>query len=300
MMIKKTLVTLSIIFLLSSQLLAEQFTTAKQLTTATQLHAAEELPIANPVPGGIAIIKLHEDFDQQDKVYFNKKRVLTRKMNNAWQALVGLPLTIKPGTYKIVSITPQGNKTHFQFSVANKDYETRHITIPNKRMVSPSKKDIDRHYKERPLIVAALKEWSEQDNVQTDFIVPVEGRFSSIFGLKRIYNNQKRIRRHTGLDIAAPVGTQIKSPAKGKVIRTGSYFFTGNTVFIDHGQGLVSMYCHLNKTHVKAGQQLEQGQDIGTVGMTGRVSGPHLHWVISLNDTKVDPKLFLPEDVFKK
>ena len=118
-------------------------------------------------------------------------------------------------------------------------------------MVSPTKKDIERHYREKPLIVAALKKWSEHENVQTDFIVPVDGRFSSIFGLRRIYNNQKRIRRHTGLDIAAPVGTLIKSPAKGTVIRTGSYFFTGNTVFIDHGQGLISMYSHLNKTHVK-------------------------------------------------
>jgi murein DD-endopeptidase MepM/ murein hydrolase activator NlpD len=261
---------------------------------------AEILPAALPVPGGIAIINLKDDFKPQSKVYFNKKRVLTRKVNNSWQAMVGLPLKIKPGTYKIVSVDAQGNKKRYQFSVANKDYETRHITIKNKRMVSPTKKDIDRHYKERPLIIAALKQWTELEDVQTDFIVPVEGRFSSIFGLRRIYNNQKRIRRHTGLDIAAPVGTQIKSPAKGTVIRTGSYFFTGNTVFIDHGQGLISMYCHLSKTGVKAGQQLEQGQLIGEVGMTGRVSGPHLHWVISLNNTKVDPKLFLPKDVFKQ
>jgi murein DD-endopeptidase MepM/ murein hydrolase activator NlpD len=167
-------------------------------------------------------------------------------------------------------------------------------------MVSPTKKDIKRHYKEKPFIVAALKTWSDNNNVQTQFSLPVDGRFSSIFGLKRIYNKQKRIRRHTGLDIAAPTGTPIKSPAKGKVIRTGSYFFTGNTVFIDHGQGLISMYSHLNKTHVKAGQILQQGQPIGTVGMTGRVSGPHLHWVVSLNNTKVDPKLFLTANVTKK
>ncbi|MDH5600830.1 MAG: peptidoglycan DD-metalloendopeptidase family protein [Gammaproteobacteria bacterium] len=260
---------------------------------------AEMLPAALPVPGGIAIIDLKDDFNEQAKAYFGKKRVLTRKVNNAWQAMVGLPLKIKPGIHKIFTIDTRGNKKHYPFSVANKDYETRHLTITNKRMVSPTKKDIERHYKERPLILAALKKWTEHENVQTDFIVPVEGRFSSIFGLKRIYNKQKRIRRHTGLDIAAPVGTLIKSPARGTVIRTGSYFFTGNTVFIDHGQGLISMYSHLNKTHVKAGQPLEQGQAIGTIGMTGRVSGPHLHWVISLNNTKVDPKLFLPKDVFK-
>ena len=268
--------------------------------TTLKIATAEIFPTASPVPGGIAIIELDPAFNKQSKVYFWKKRILTRKINNTWQAVVGLPLKIKPGVHKIKIISAQGKKKYQEFSVHNKDYETRHITIKNKRMVSPTKKDIERHYKEKPLIVAALKTWTENNNTQTNFIHPVEGRFSSIFGLKRIYNNQKRIRRHTGLDIAAPVGTAINSPAKGKVIRTGSYFFTGNTVFIDHGQGLISMYCHLNKTNVKAGQLLEQGQNIGTVGMTGRVSGPHLHWVVSLNNTKVDPKLFIKSNAVKK
>ncbi len=265
-----------------------------------KLAIAEVFPTASPVPGGIAIIKLDSDFNNQSKVYFWKKRILTRKVNNTWQALVGLPLKIKAGVHKIKIINALGKKYFQEFSVHNKDYETRHITIKNKRMVSPTKKDIERHYKEKPLIVAALKTWTENSNIQTNFIHPVDGRFSSIFGLKRIYNNQKRIRRHTGLDIAAPTGTAIISPAKGKVVRTGSYFFTGNTVFIDHGQGLISMYCHLDKTNVKVGQELTQAQNIGTVGMTGRVSGPHLHWVVSLNNTKVDPKLFITNNDAEK
>lgn len=261
---------------------------------------AEIFPAALPVPGGIAIIDLKPDFNERAKVFFGKKRILTRKTNNKWQALIGLPLKIKSGIYKIKIVNAQGKKKYQEFSVSKKDYETRHITIKNKRMVSPTKKDIERHYKEKPHIIAALKTWTENKNVQTNFSLPVDGRFSSIFGLKRIYNNQKRIRRHTGLDIAAATGTTIKAPAKGKVIRAGNYFFTGNTVFLDHGQGLVTMYCHLNKTHVKTGQQLTQGQTIGTVGMTGRVSGPHLHWVVSLNNTKVDPKLFLSGNDAKK
>lgn len=257
---------------------------------------AVEYPIVNAVPGGIAVIDLNDTYTASKKVFFNKKRVLVKQNTSGWQAVVGLPLKIKPGTHKISVIDSNGNKKYSEFSVFDKDYETRHITIKNKRMVSPTKKDIERHYKEKPLMVAALKQWSENNDVQTDFISPVDGRFSSIFGLKRIYNKQKRIRRHTGLDIAAPQGTNIISPAKGTVIRTGSYFFTGNTVFIDHGQGLVTMYCHLNKMHVKDGQELAQGESIGTVGMTGRVSGPHLHWVVSLNNTKVDPKLFIPSN----
>lgn len=261
---------------------------------------ASDYPAINPVPGGIAIINLDDTFTKDTKVFFNKKRVLVRKTITGWQALIGLPLKLKIGQHKVSILDLSGNKKYKTFSVNKKDYETRHITIKNKRMVSPTKEDIKRHYKEKPLMVAALKQWTENNAIQTNFILPVDGRFSSIFGLKRIYNKQKRIRRHTGLDIAAPQGTNIKSPAKGIVIRTGSYFFTGNTVFIDHGQGLVTMYCHLNKTHVKAGQQLIQGENIGTVGMTGRVSGPHLHWVVSLNNTKVDPKLFIPINATKK
>ena len=259
--------------------------------------SATELPTINPVPGGIALVNLGASFEASSKVYFKKKRILTKqvKATNHWHAIIGLPLKIKPGNHKVSIVKTNGNKKTIAFKVSDKDYETRHITIKNKRMVSPTKKDIERHYKEKPLILSALKTWTNNNDVQMQFSSPVDGRFSSIFGLKRIYNKQKRIRRHTGLDIAAPSGTAIKSPAKGRVIRTGSYFFTGNTVFIDHGQGLITMYSHLNKTHVKEGQELKQGQLIGTVGMTGRVSGPHLHWVVSLNNTKVDPKLFLPQ-----
>lgn len=262
--------------------------------------ATEYFPKPNPVPGGVAIINLNKNFTADSKVYFWKKRVLVRNIEHQWQAVIGLPLKIKNGIHKIKIVNKKGTKRFQEFSVHKKDYETRHITISNKRMVSPTKKDIERHYKEKPLIIKALKTWTENENVQTQFSSPVEGRFSSIFGLRRIYNNQARIRRHTGLDIAAPVGTKISSPATGKVVRTGSYFFTGNTVFIDHGQGLISMYCHLDKTHVKAGQVLKQGAQIGTVGMTGRVSGPHLHWVVSLNNTKVDPKLFFAQHANKK
>ena len=254
------------------------------------------LPQADPVPGGIAIIDLGKHYTKDTAVYFNKSRVLvqeTLKDNQPhYQAVVGLPLKIKKGIHKIQLVTGK-KKQSVDFRVYHKDYQTRHITIKNKRMVSPTKKDIERHYREKPLIVAALKQWTDTPNVNTEFTMPVDGPFSSPFGLRRIYNNQERIRRHTGLDIAAPTGTEIRSPAKGTVIRTGNYFFTGNTVFIDHGQGLVSMYCHLDKIEVQADQPLDQNQRIGTVGKTGRVSGAHLHWVVSLNNTKVDPKLFL-------
>jgi len=255
---------------------------------------AQDLPRHTPVPGGIAIVDLKSNSDTAPEVNFLKRRVMVVKGKNGnWQAVIGIPLSIKAGKHKITIKT--ADKKRLAFKVTGKKYELRHITISNKRKVSPTKADIDRHLKEKPLMLTALKTWTEQQEVPASFILPVKGRLSSEFGLRRIYNKQKRVRRHTGLDIAAPNGTPIVAPAKGKVILTGDYFFTGGTVFIDHGQGLITMYCHLSKTDVKAGDELQQGDRIGEVGSTGRVSGPHLHWVVSLNNTKVEPKLFLPE-----
>ncbi|MDH5180836.1 MAG: peptidoglycan DD-metalloendopeptidase family protein [Gammaproteobacteria bacterium] len=251
------------------------------------------LPQHNPIPGGVAIVDLPVSDETTPRVFFNQQRVMVRRVDNKWQAVIGIPLDIKPGSHLLTLMKKQGSK-ELAFKVKNKKYATRHITIPNERMVSPSEKDIERHFREKPLIIAALQTWTEQPEVESNFILPVKGRLTSPFGLKRIYNKQyDRIRRHTGLDIAAPTGTPVIAPARAKVIRIGDYFFTGNTVFLDHGQGLLSMYCHLSKVSVKEGDELKRGDRIGDVGSTGRVNGPHLHWVISLNNTKVEPKLFI-------
>jgi murein DD-endopeptidase MepM/ murein hydrolase activator NlpD len=98
------------------------------------------------------------------------------------------------------------------------------------------------------------------------------------------------------LDIAAPVGTPVWAPAAGRVVESGDFFFNGKTVFLEHGQGLVTMYCHLDRIDVEVDQQVDRGEVIGAVGMTGRVTGAHLHWSVSLNRTMVDPLLFLPVD----
>ena len=181
------------------------------------------------------------------------------------------------------------------FQISGKSYEEQHITIKDKRKVNPEKRDMVRITREKQQIGAALGNWSARDRVSVNFQKPVDGPTSSPFGLRRFFNEQPR-NPHSGLDIAAPAGAPITAPAAGIISDTGNFFFNGNTVFIDHGQGLVTMYCHMSEIDVEPGQFVAAGESIGKVGMTGRVTGPHLHWGVSLNNARVDPLLFLPKE----
>ena len=259
------------------------------LAIASFAHA-ELPPLHYPVPGGIALVAL-EPMTKIDSVRFENKRVLTKQIDGKWYAIVGLPLSIKPTNHQITYLVGK-TKRSSSFTVVPKDYETHHITIKDKRKVEPNKQDLARINKEGKIIRASLAAWSENPDVSLDFDIPVQGQLSSPFGLRRFFNGQPR-NPHSGLDIAAPEGTPIHAPATGTIITTGDYFFNGHTVFIDHGQGLISMFCHLSKIHVKPGQIVQRGQHVGDVGMTGRVTGPHLHWSISLNNARIEPRLLL-------
>jgi len=208
-----------------------------------------------------------------------------------WKAIVGIPLTEKTGS-QVLTVKNNDLKTNYQFEILNKEYETQYLTIKNKRKVNPNKQDMSRIVAEKEIISKAKSHWRDSDNITLQFIKPTEGPYSSPFGLKRFFNKQPR-KPHSGLDIAAPKGTPIAAPANGIVINTGNYFFNGNTVFIDHGQGLITMYCHMNHIDIKEGSQVKTGDIIGKVGLTGRVTGAHLHWSVILNNTTVDPLLFL-------
>ncbi len=261
------------------------------LTTPWTLAAEVLFPKASPVPGGIAVVKLNSTLQPAPEVYYGKRRILIRRNAQHWEAVVGIPLSAKVGIHQL-KIKNAGKTSYREFSVAAKKYDTQHITLKNKRMVNPYAKDLERIRKEKKIILKALATWSNNPSVQTQFILPVEGQLGSPFGLRRYFNGEPR-RPHSGLDIAAPEGTLIRSPADGVVVNTGDYFFNGNSVFVDHGQGLVTMFCHLSDIDVKTGTIVKRGDVLGKVGMTGRVTGPHLHWSVSLNNTRVEPKLFL-------
>lgn len=215
------------------------------------------------------------------------------KHADRWTAVVGLPLSLKPGIHAL-EIAQRGSASPATFTVTAKEYPAQHIRIKEKRMVDPGPEDLKRIARDQEIIRRAFAGWREDAAPQLSFAMPARGRLSSGFGLRRYFNGQAR-QPHSGLDIAAPTGTAITAPATGVVVATGDYFFNGKTVFLDHGQGLVSMYNHLSHISVAEGARIQRGELIGKVGATGRVTGAHLHWTVSLNNARVDPMLFLTD-----
>lgn len=253
---------------------------------------AAGLPQANPVPGGIAVVPLKAGSEAAPHVSFNGERTMVVRENGRWHAVVGLPLTLTAGEHRLtIEDLPDASRT-LAFAVVPKEYTAQYITLKDKRMVEPGPKELERIERESKIIQRAFHAWSEIPDPPLTFDLPARGRLSSPFGLRRFFNNQPR-QPHSGLDIAAAAGTPVVAPAPGTVVETGNYFFNGKTVFLDHGQGLVTMYNHLSRISVKKGQRIERGQKIGAIGSTGRVTGPHLHWTVSLNNARVDPSLFL-------
>ncbi|MGA9033572.1 MAG: peptidoglycan DD-metalloendopeptidase family protein [Sulfuricaulis sp.] len=255
---------------------------------------AQELPSASPVPGGIAILPLVPDTEPVPVVHFADQRIMVMRHDGRWQAVVGLPLTLAPGPQMVTVRDSQGRTREYPFTVQSKEYAVQHLTLKNKRMVEPTEEDLARITREQAIIQHAFAAWTDETISSLRCLLPVHGPVSSVFGLRRFFNNEPR-QPHSGIDIAAPVGAPVVAPLAGTVIQTGEYFFNGKTVFLDHGQGLVSMFNHLSRIAVENGARVSQGQKIGEVGMSGRVTGPHLHWTVSLNNSRVDPALFLPK-----
>jgi hypothetical protein len=241
------------------------------------------------VPGGIGIVNI--DSASRPLAYYANNRVMIVRGKGNWQAIIGIPLDARPGMHKL-KVTSGKTESILHFEVREKQYETQHLVIKDTRKVDPTPLDMERINRESALIQQAKAVWSERDNVPLELLQPVNGPYSSPFGLRRYFNDQPR-NPHSGLDIAAAEKTPIRAAADGTIINTGEYFFNGNTVFIDHGQGMITMYCHMHTIEVEPGQHVVMGDTIGTVGQTGRVTGPHLHWSIMLNQTMVDPQLFL-------
>lgn len=253
------------------------------------LAAETVLPRHQPVPGGVALVSVQSSGQPVVSFKGNRVLVMATDLEEQWTAVVGIPLSFQPGTYQLDLKSAE----QIDFQINAKEYETQHLTITNRRQVNPNAEDLIRIRKESAAMNRVYQSWTESISPVTQFQLPLEGPVSSSFGLRRFYNDQPR-NPHSGLDIAGPEGMAIQAPGDGVVAATGNYFFNGNTVLIDHGYGIISMVCHMSRIDVKPGDKTSQGEVIGAVGQTGRVTGPHLHWSVSINNVRVDPNLFLP------
>lgn len=252
------------------------------------LPCAGALPTQSLVPGGIAIIEL--DPGDETGYSFRNRPVLVARINGKPRAVVGLPLSLGAGEQFIEKKTSSQVSRKY-FTVAAKKYSTQRIEIKDKRKVNPYASDMERILAEKKRKQKARVHYTPGD-VDIDFLVPVEGVRTGSFGRRRVFNGQARS-PHSGMDIAADTGTPVLAPSAGTVIELGDFFFSGNLVYIDHGQGLISLFAHLSEIDVELGERVEKGQVIGKVGASGRVTGPHLHWSLGLNGTWIDPALFI-------
>ncbi|EFF82250.1 peptidase, M23 family [Acinetobacter haemolyticus ATCC 19194] len=249
-------------------------------------HSAfAQLPQDSRRAGGIAVIPLTAETTE---VFYQQKPVLITQEGTQRYAVLGIPLSTPVGQLQLTT-----NSKPIQIEIRPYKYAEQRLTIKNQDYVNPSQAQLDRYAQEAKEQNSVYESFttSTWKNIP-NFIRPTAGKFSNSFGRKRFFNGEERA-PHSGLDIPAPVGQKVVAPADGIVVQTGDYFFNGKTVLIDHGQGLISMFCHLSKINVEKGQSIRQGEVLGLVGKTGRVTGAHLHWGMSLNNARVDPQLFL-------
>lgn len=272
------------------------------LLYTSNLHAS--LPKDERVPGGVAVVPLAvQEKRHPPKVLFLDQRVAVVKNSDThsskekpWVAIVGIPISQSPGNGDL-TIDDGKIVSHQEFSVVDKSYPTEYLEFQSKGGPTQAPDPVaaakleKRLAEEKKILDEAYTSWIS-GTPSFALAWPLTGRISGVYGARRVINGKPR-KPHTGIDIAAPQGTPVRASAKGKVINIGEYYFTGKTIVVDHGDGFKTLYCHLHDIKVKDGQKVRKGEVIGTVGKTGRATGPHLHFGVSLNNQRVSPELFL-------
>ncbi len=247
-------------------------------------------PMDQNYPGGLVNYYLKSnDSDLNNKLQIgNLKFMICRDDDFNANILAPIPLTYSKSEIEVIL----NDELIDTLSIENKFYRESRIEIQNKDLVNPPssmKGRIEREYLQG---LTAKNTFSSSNLRKTKMDIPVTGITSSEFGVRRFINGEPR-NRHIGLDIAAKEGEPIRAPLDGKVILIGNFFYKGNVVYLDHGNGLVSSYSHMSEEDVVMNQSMTAGEVLGYVGSTGRVTGPHLHWEVYLLGIPINPEIFI-------
>ncbi|MDR2366712.1 MAG: M23 family metallopeptidase [Deltaproteobacteria bacterium] len=248
-------------------------------------------PMDRGAPGRVVVSGLSPETPVE--ATFDGKPILFFAHRGGQMGFFGADVMIKVGEHPLTVSWGAGEKRRQTITVTVKDksYGVRDIKVPQSQ-VDLSPEDLERTRREREATVKALATRSPEKLWSGAFIEPVNGRINSSFGRQTRLNGILNARPHAGADYLVPEGTPVKAPADGIVVLTGNHFFAGNSVYIDHGQGLISMFFHLSRIDAVEGQEIKKGDILGLVGKTGRVTGAHLHYGLYINGARIDPPVF--------
>lgn len=243
-------------------------------------------------PGELVVVTITVEGTPSSVHVMAFRRVIPafKTSEGTWQALVGIDLDQRPGSYSIAVDAQEGSavlRESHALVVAPRKFPTRTLRV-NPAFVNPPAAELTRIRADQAFLADIYARPSPTRLWSVPFVRPVPGDANSSFGTRSVFNGEPRS-PHGGTDFLSPTGTPIKSPNSGRIVCARDLYFTGNTVIIDHGLGLFSMLAHLSRIDVKEGDMVTTSQVVGLVGATGRVTGPHLHWALSVNGARVDP-----------
>lgn len=216
---------------------------------------------------------------------FNGRKIYFNPSKDSYKAIVGIDLTTEPGAYPL-EVSIDGSVITKTITIATKEYPVQRLTLP-KDMVELSPENEARVEREAQKLRAIWP--NETERIwEGSFVNPRDGAVQGAFGLRRIINNIPKS-PHTGIDVSADEGAEVRAPNNGIVALVDEQFYSGRSIILDHGQGIYTMFFHLSKILVSQGQKVKKGEVIGLVGSTGRSTGPHLHWGVRMQGARVDP-----------
>lgn len=276
--------------LLMTRLAAQETAGRKDTTTSSPIVV--ETKARSLQPGELVLYTITVPAGGTDVTVAAFERTVhaVRGEGDTWLALVGIDLTTKPGIFPttVTATLPTGKTTTTKsLTVAAKQFPTRRLTV-NPAMVNPPPTALDRIKRDTEKINSAYRSPTMEALWSGPFARPVFDAANSRFGSRSVFNNT-RSSPHTGADFSSPAGTPIKAPNRGRVRLAEDLYFSGNTVILDHGLGLFSLFAHLSAFKVQEGDTVATGDVVGLVGATGRVTGPHLHWAVRATGARIDP-----------